>query len=218
MSMSWDVIAYWICFISGVVYATLAAIMGGLFGFEHGGVEGGVEAGEVAHDFGTAQDVGAGHGEALAGAGPGEVSISPLSPMTIAVFSTVFGGTGLVVTKMFHQNIYVSLPISVAVGFLVAALVFFVFYRVFQAVQASSEVELAGLRGQHAEVTEAIPEQGVGQVAYVVRGGRFTAHARSEDGSAIQRFSPVEIVRVVGNTFYVRPLAEKKDEREGGLA
>ena len=211
MSMSWDVVAYWICFISGVVYATLAAIMGGLFGFEHGGVEGGVEAGGVAHDFGTAHDVGAGHGEAMAGAGPGEVTISPLSPMTIATFSAFFGGTGLILTKLFRLNIYVSLPVSAGVGLLIAAGVFSVFYRIFQAVQASSEVEMASLAGQHAEVTEAIPEQGVGQVAYVVRGGRFTAHARSEDSTAIQRFAPVEIVRVVGNTLYVRPLAPKKE-------
>jgi membrane protein implicated in regulation of membrane protease activity len=215
MNMSWDVIAYWICFISGMAYAALAAILGGLFGFEHGGFEGGIEGGGggfEGHDFGTAQDISAGHGEATAGAGPGEVSISPLSPMTMATFSTVFGGTGLILTKMFGLNIYVTLPASVGVGLLVAAGVFGIFYRVFQAVQASSEVELGTLVGKHAEVVEAISERGVGQVAYVSGGGRFTATCRSEDGVAIDRFSPVEIVRVVGNTLYVRPLAGKKEE------
>lgn len=218
MSMSWDVIAYWICFISGLIYATIAAFMGGVFGFDHGGVEGGIEAGAEggieAHDFGTGQDVGAGHGEAIAGTGPGEVAISPLSPMTIATFSTVFGGSGLIMTKMFRLSIFITLPSAVAVGFLVAGGVFVVFYRVFRSVQASSEVQLAALVGKQAEVTEAVSEQGVGQIAYVARGGRFTSNARSEDGRAIDRFAPVEITRVVGNTLYVRPLAEKKEDKE----
>jgi hypothetical protein len=39
--MGWDVFAYWICFISSVVYAAIAALLGGLFGFGHGGVEAG---------------------------------------------------------------------------------------------------------------------------------------------------------------------------------
>jgi len=31
--MGWDLFAYRICFISGVVYATIAALIGGLLGF-----------------------------------------------------------------------------------------------------------------------------------------------------------------------------------------
>jgi hypothetical protein len=37
--MGWDVFAYWVCFISGLIYAGIAALLGGVFGLGHGGVE-----------------------------------------------------------------------------------------------------------------------------------------------------------------------------------
>ena len=203
--MGWDVFAYWICFISGVVYATIAALLGGLFGFEHSGIEAGGGLEPAGHDFGTAHDVGAGHGEATAGHGPGEVAISPLSPMTIATFSTVFGGTGLILTKMFKYNLYITLPASALLGFAVAAGVFSLFYRVFVSVQASSEVQIASIVGLLGEVTVAIPSDSVGEIAYVALGGRHTAIARSETGQPIERHKAVRISRVVGNTVYVTP-------------
>lgn len=206
--MPWDVFAYWICFISGVGYAVIGALLGGLFGFEHGGVEAGGGFEPAGHDFGTSTDVGAGHGEAWGGHGPGEVAISPLSPMTMATFSTVFGGTGLILTNMFHQSLYVSLPASVIAGFLVAAAVFSLFYRVFASVQASSEVQMGALVGLTAEVTCAIPADGVGEVAYVTLGGRYTGIARSETGQPIPRHAAVKITRVVGNTVYVAPVEQ----------
>jgi len=205
--MGWDVFAYWICFVSGVVYASIAALLGGLFGFEHGGMEAGAGLGGVAHDFGTAHDVGAGHGEAHAGAGPGEVAISPLSPMTIATFSTVFGGTGLILTKMFNYGLLLTLPASVVAGFVIAWGVFYLFYRVFASVQASSEVQMDAVVGLIGEVTVAVPSGGVGEIAYVTLGGRYTAIARSETGQPIERHAPVKITRVVGSTVYVSPVA-----------
>ncbi|UCH35205.1 MAG: NfeD family protein [Armatimonadota bacterium] len=209
--MGWDVIAYWICFISGVVYALIAALLGGLFGFEHGGDMGGIEGGDgglepAAHDFGTAQDVSAGHGEAFGGAGPGEVAISPLSPMTMATFSTVFGGTGLILTSMFKLSLFVTLPVSVIVGILVAVAVFSAFYRIFASVQASSEVRMGSIVGLTAEVSVAIPKDGVGEVVYVALGNRYTAIARPETARAIPRHATVRITRVAGSTVYVAPV------------
>jgi len=206
--MGWDVFAYWICFVSGVVYASLAALLGGVFGFGHGGLEAGGDIGGAAHDFGTSHDIGAGHGEAHAGAGPGEVAISPLSPMTIATFSTVFGGTGLVLTKMFKYGLGITLPVSVVAGFLVAWGVFLVFYRLFASVQASSEVQMGALVGLTGEVTVAIPSDGVGEIAYVTLGGRYTSIARSQTGQPVERHTPVTVTRVVGNTVYVTPVEE----------
>ena len=210
--MGWDAFAYWICFLSGIAYASVAALLGGLFGFGHGGAgAGGMEP--AAHDFGTSHDVGAGHGEATAGVGPEEVAISPLSPMTLATFSTVFGGTGLILTRMFHYNLYVSLPSAVAAGLLVAGAVFSIFYRLFNAVQGTSEVTMANLVGLTGEVTVAIPAAGVGGVAYIALGNRQTALARSQEGEDIPLHTPVRVVRVVGSTIYVTVL--DKPERSG---
>jgi membrane protein implicated in regulation of membrane protease activity len=207
--MDWVLVAYWICFMSGLVYAVISALMGGLFGFEHGGIVGGGGAGDFTHDFGTGVDVGAGHGEALAGATPGETAISPVSPMTIAVFSTTFGGTGIILRRLFDQPLLVSIPVSLAAGLAVAGAVFVFFYKVFQAVQASSEPEVAMVVGMPAEVTVAIPAGGVGEIAYVAGGGRFTGVARSETGQEVPRYSHVRITKVVGNTFYVAPVEER---------
>jgi membrane protein implicated in regulation of membrane protease activity len=204
--MGWDVFAYWICFISGVIYASLAALLGGVLGFGHDGLEAGGDIG-AAHDFGTAHDVGAGHGEAHAGEGPGEVAISPLSPMTIATFSTVFGGTGLILTKMFNYGLGITLPAAVVAGFFVAWVVFLAFYRLFASVQASSEVQMGALVGLTGEVTVAIPSGGVGEIAYVTLGGRYTSIARSETGQPVERHTPVRVTRVVGNTVYVAAIA-----------
>lgn len=205
--MGWDVFAYWICFISGVVYASISALLGGLFGFEHGGIEAGGGVG-AAHDFGTSHDIGAGHGEVHAGGVQGEMAISPLSPMTIATFSTVFGGTGLILTRLFKYGFFITLPVSVVAGFLVAGVVFIFFYRVFVAVQASSEVQVGELVGITGEVTVAIPADGVGEIAYVTLGGRYTAIARSDTGQPIDRHKTIKITRVVGNTVCVTPVEQ----------
>jgi membrane protein implicated in regulation of membrane protease activity len=204
--MGWDVFAYWICFTSGLIYALVAALLGGVFGFGHHGLEAGGGFEPAGHDFGTAHDVGAGHGEAYGGAGAEEVAISPLSPMTMATFSTVFGGTGLILANMFKYSLYVTLPASVAAGVVVAAGVFTLFYRVFASVQASSEVRMDAIAGLPAEVTIAIPADGVGEAAYVSLEGRYTSIARSATGAAIPRHAQVRIARVVGNTVYVAPV------------
>lgn len=201
--MGWDVTAYWVCFITGVVYAGISALLGGLFGFgDHGLEAGGVPHG---HDFGTSHDAAGGHGEAAAGGLAEEAAIAPLSPMTIAVFSTVFGGTGLILTKMFDLSIYVTIPSALGAGLLVAAITFFVVGKMLISVQASSEVQMGALVGICGEVTVGIPTEGVGEVAYVTLGGRYTSTARSSKGEAIDRHVAVRIDRVVGNTIYVSP-------------
>ena len=59
--------------------------------------------------------------------------------------------------------------------------------------------------GLTAEVTVPIPEAGMGEIAYVCRGARFSSSARSCNGSGIGRHETVRIVRQVGNTLYVEP-------------
>ena len=57
---------------------------------------------------------------------------------------------------------------------------------------------------KEAEVITPIPADGLGEIAYVRRGSRFTASARGEGGVAIPNRSVVTIVRIVGNTYYVK--------------
>jgi len=78
------------------------------------------------------------------------------------------------------------------------------FNKIFKITQGSSEPHVQELVGKEAEVITPIPTDGLGEIAYVRRGSRFTASARAEGGVAIPNRSVVTIVRIVGNTYYVK--------------
>lgn len=200
--MSWELIAYWICFGLGVTYAAVSALLTGFFGLTHGAEGADVGDVDMGHDYGG----GEGHGEAFAVGAEGEPVIAPLSPATIAMFMTVFGGVGIILTSMFKLGLFLSLPISLGAGALAAALIFLLFYHLFTKMQASSETRMADVIGLLGEVTIPIPAAGVGEVAYTSRGSRLVSPARTETGEEISRHVSVRISRRVGNTLYVTPV------------
>jgi membrane protein implicated in regulation of membrane protease activity len=176
-----------------------------------GGIDG--DAGfDVDHEFGVEAGDAGGHGEAFASVGEGEPMIAPLSPATISVFLATFGGTGVILTSLLNLSLLYSLPISAAAALAVAAVVFVLFYRFFSAVQASSEPRMAEAVGTQGEVTIPIPRDGVGQVAYVVRGSRLTSSARSQDGVDLSTHTAVRIARRIGNTVYVTALSGEESQ------
>ncbi len=206
--MDWSLIAYWVCFGVGTGYAVISALLGGLHGmFDHAGEVGG-GATEMSHDYGAGHAAGGhdGSGEAYASIGEGEPVISPLSPATISIFLATFGGVGIILTSLFRLNLYVSLPVSAGAGIVVSGLMMFIFYHLFTRVQASSEARTMDAIGLTGEVTVPVPEEGVGEVAYILRGARLVSSARSQTGRPVPRHSAVRIIRQVGNTLYVEPL------------
>ena len=207
--MDWALIAYWVCFFTGTTYALISALLSGFFGFGHGAPEAGGHF-EVSHDYGAGGGVADGHGEAFSVEAAEGVPIAPLSPATMSVFMATFGGVGILLTSLFHQSLFVSLPASAGAGFVVAGAVFALFYRVFTSVQASSEPRMAEAVGLKGEVTVSIPTEGVGEVAFVARGLRVTSPARSQEGKELPRNSAVRIVRQVGSTLYVLGLSEEE--------
>jgi len=80
---------------------------------------------------------------------------------------------------------------------------FLLFNWMFQKTQSSSELRVASLIGQVASIITPIPAGGVGEIAYVQGGTRYTAPARTESGSAVPAGKPVRITRVVGTQYYV---------------
>jgi hypothetical protein len=72
-------------------------------------------------------------------------------------------------------------------------------------VQSSSDVLVASLVGEKAEVISPIPQGGVGEIAYVAGGTRLSAPARTLDGKPAARAARVKIVRMAGGTYYVEP-------------
>jgi hypothetical protein len=197
---------YAFCFVVGAVYALVAGVMTGVLGGH------GHHAEPVGHGF--HHDTGHG-GDMLHADSEGEVQLSPISPVTITMFATSFGGVRLIGSHALALPVLLSLPMALVSGFVIAGMAFYTFSKLFQATEGSSEPRVSELVGLEAEVITPVPSQGLGEIAYVARGSRFTAPARSEDGKPHAAHSTVLIERVAGSVFCVR---KSLDERFRDLA
>jgi membrane-bound ClpP family serine protease len=181
---------YLVCFGVGLLFTLISALFGHIFG---GGHEGHV-------------DGSGGHAEAGADASdlPG---FSALSPTVIASFVTAFGGIGMVLYQIpATKPVYLSGPLSLLGGLAIAGGVLWFLRRLFQWTQSSSESKVGSLVGQIATIITPIPENGVGEIAYVQAGTRYTAPARETRGVAVASGQPVKITRVVASQFFVTAL------------
>jgi membrane protein implicated in regulation of membrane protease activity len=180
-----DGIIYGVCLAVGLLFTIISAVAGHLFG-------------------GDGSDIGTG-GHAEAGfADSGLPGISFFSPTVLASFVTAFGACGLILRSIEATSpLYISAPVSALAGGGIAFVVFWVFNLMFKKTQSSSESRVASLVGQTASIITPIPENGVGEIAYVQGGTRYTAPARSLDGRAVGPTKGVKIARIVGTQFYV---------------
>jgi membrane-bound ClpP family serine protease len=177
---------YLFCLVAGLVF-TLISVVAGHFMGGHG------------------DHVGGSGGHAEAGADSSDMpGISIFSPTVIAAFITAFGGFGLIFSAFpATKPVYWSAPLSVGAALIVAGSMFAFLASVFKHTQSSSESHLAAIAGTEASIVSPIPENGVGEIAYVVGGSRYTAAARTENGAAVPNGRLVIITRVVGTQFYV---------------
>ena len=188
-----DAVVYSMCFGVGILFAIASAFLGNVFG-GHDVDAGHIEMGTGGHAEAGFQDTGM----------PG---LSPFSPTTITSFLTAFGGFGMI----FHNipatsSPWVSAPLAVICAGLVAAGVVAMFSFIFHKTQASSESRIGTLVGMTATIITPIPSNGVGEIAYVQGGSRYTAPARDERGASVNNGQTVKIVRIVGSQFYVVPV------------
>jgi len=183
-------IIYLICFFLGLGFAIICGLLAGVFS---GGAEG---AGHV--------DVSGGHvdvgGHPVA---PGEsVPLSPVNPITIAMFVATFGGSGILFQRLGLDPL-VQILLAGASAFAVGAGSFYFFFKVmgvFEVTSVSQQEEAVGLE---AEVITAIPADGVGQIAYNVRESRLTGTARTADGKPLPANAVVKITKIVGAILIV---------------
>lgn len=180
-------IIYIACLALGLLFTIISAFTSHMFGGHEG------------------MDVGTG-GHAEAGFDhSGVPGISFFSPTVLACFVTAFGACGLILSRIpSTSSVWISAPISAIAGVTMAFLAFFLFNYLFKQTQASSESRVASLVGQNASIVTPIPANGVGEIAYVQGGSRYTAPARTENGTPVAAGRPVRITRVVGGTqFFV---------------
>jgi membrane-bound ClpP family serine protease len=181
-------IIYTACLALGLVFTIITAFTSHFFG---------------GHDA----DIGTG-GHAEAGFDhSGVPGISFFSPTVLACFVTAFGACGVVLSRIEStRSVWISAPISAIAGAAMAFVAFLVFNWMFKQTQSSSESRVASLAGLTASIVTPIPKDGVGEIAYVQSGTRYTAPARTEDGGPVAAGKPVRITRIVGTQYYVESL------------
>lgn len=186
-------IIYVACLALGLLFTIITAVAGHLFGGDH--------------DLGGSGDIGTG-GHAEAGFDQsGLPGVSFFSPTVLACFVTAFGACGLILSRIeATKSVWISAPISAVAGLGMAFLAFLLFNFIFHKTQSSSESKVASLVGQTASIITPIPADGVGEIAYVQGGCRYTAPARVEAGTAVPAGKPVRITRIVGSQYYVELL------------
>jgi membrane protein implicated in regulation of membrane protease activity len=127
-----------------------------------------------------------------------------LSARVMAAFLTAFG-VGGVVARYYGLSHPVASGIGVASGFVMAGIVY-QFAKLLYSQQASSEMRMTTLVGQHAEVSVAIRPGGVGQISLTHGGERSEHIARSKDGLALPAGASVVISGLRGDTVIVAPV------------
>lgn len=178
-------IVYLICLVVGLVFSLFSVLFG--------------------HFLGGHEHVGGSGGHAEAGADNSDMpGVSIFSPTILASFITAFGGFGMIFSDIpATRPTMFSAPLSLAAAFGVAAGMLYFLRWIFGHTQGSSESQIARIAGTEASIVSPIPENGVGEIAYVVGGTRYTAPARTESGVPVSNGKLVKITRVVGTQFYV---------------
>jgi len=141
-----------------------------------------------------------------------DVSVSPISPITIATFVTVFGGIGVITTQLFNVSPGMSLVYSLLSALACSGLMYLFYSQFLIRSQGSSEMHRGELIGMQAEVTVPIGESSAGQVTYPTKSGRMSSMARSLDGKPIPRGQFVQIVRAIGHQVLVKPISVDSEE------
>lgn len=184
-----DFFIYLFCLGVGLVFTLLTAFFG------HHGAMGGHDA-----------HVGGSGGHAEAGGDASDMpGVSIFSPTVMATFVTAFGGFGVI----FHEipatrSVLLSAPLAAVLALITAGTVLTLLKQLFKVTQGSSEGRVGSLEGVVGNIITPIPQNGVGEIAYVQKGSRYTAPAREANGAPVPTGAAVKIVRIVGSQFYVK--------------
>lgn len=147
---------------------------------------------------------GEGHGSASAGEhGPAVFHFPFFSPLALATLFAAVGAYGLIALQGFGTGEGASLAIAVPAAFVTAYLVTYVGWRIISSSRGSSAIRLSALEGARAEVITPIPAGGIGEVAAIVQGQRFSGPAREQDGKEVPRGAHVTVKGMVGTTLVV---------------
>jgi membrane protein implicated in regulation of membrane protease activity len=201
-------LTYLVLAVLGAGYLLVSVLLGhfdfggGGDGSGHGDAHADAGGGESHMDYGV--DAG-GHASASAHAPAAAVFHFPFfSPLALATLFTCIGGYGLIALYGFRVRDAASILIAIPAALVTAYVITYAGWRIVSSSRGSSQIRLQDLAGAHAEVITPIPSGGIGEVAAIISGQRFTAPAREADGREVPRGAQVTVVRMVGTTLLVK--------------
>ena len=218
---------YLICFAVGFCFSFFSFIFGGLrFGklhlphfHSHAGTHLSTGHTSVGHAL-AANGHGPGAQAANADGAPGHQGaiLSPFNPPSIAAFLTWFGGAGYLLTRFSALWVGTALSLSVLVGLIGGAIIFFFLTRILicdQEYLDPADFEMVGVLGK---LCVSIREGGTGELIYSQMGTRRVCGARSDKGGAIARGTEVVVTRYEKGIAYVRLWSEMSGELDEASA
>lgn len=133
------------------------------------------------------------------------INISPLKPVVLTAFITVFGGVGIILLKRGIFG-FLVVTISLFTALLIAFMIFkFIIVPLYKA-ENTSTVSQESLIGHRAMVKLIIGKDSFGEITYQINGNIYAAPARAIDGIEINKGEEVTIVKIDKNIFYVAKL------------
>ena len=192
-----------VCFYTGLFYTIISFLLGQIFEFAGGG--GGDVDASVDFDVDVDVDMDVSGGADADAGGLSAAHVSPLKPIVIASFITVFGGVGIICVKK-----DISIMFAALIAFALAAAVSFSLYKfivvpLYKA-QNTSATSYKEMKGGLAKISLAIKGSSYGRISYVINGNTYSAPARSIDNTDIEKGANVVIINIEKNTFYVKKI------------
>ncbi len=173
-------IAFWV----GVLFTFATFILGQLF--DLGDFDGDID---FESDFDFDADV------------PG-YAISPLKPIVITSFVTVFGGVGLILLNRGMES-----PIAAFIAVAAATTVSWLLYNLvvvpLHKAQNTSAISQAALIGREAKATLNMSKDSFGNIVYAVGGNTYSSPAKTLEEEIIHKGEEVIIKKIEKNIFYV---------------
>ena len=202
--MEWST-AYMACFILGVTFVALSALVGQFGGHGDGG--GGHDVG--GHHVGGGEVSGgdAGHGDTGHGDSAGKVGLPLFSPTVLAVFVGMFGAGGLLLHRVLgFGSPLIHLGGAVGISGVSGVSVAWMMAKLLTGAETNAMATHREVVGQTAKVVAAIRGDELGQVAYTAGGTYQTLIARGAGGASFSQDEEVQVLEVVDGIASVGPV------------
>ncbi len=188
---------YWAALGLGGTVLIGSLLMGGLGGDADGDVDAAADSGhDVGHD--------SSHHDSGARSAPGI-----LSPMMLAFFLVCFALVGLMLTEWQSHWGSASLGPAIGAGIAVSLVLRKAVGIIYAGADGGNEPRPGDEIGLEAEVLSAISAKGLGTIAYIVRGMRYTRAARSATQHEFRTGDRVVITRSDKNVCTVAPCSDQ---------